>query len=139
MSNIKTKSMHGVLVKTITYEDFDGNTLTEDFYFKLSEAEVIEWEMSEAGGITQTIKRITAAMDAPAIMKYFKKLIEVSYGVKSPDAKRIIKSPELTKAFMETNAYSELVMELLSVQGAAEEFVRGMLPQPKNGTPAVVK
>ena len=30
-----------MLKKTITYEDYNGNTITEDFYFNLSKAEVI--------------------------------------------------------------------------------------------------
>lgn len=32
-----------MLKKTITYNDYNGNERTEDLYFNLSQAEVMEW------------------------------------------------------------------------------------------------
>ena len=51
-----------------------------------------------------------------------------AYGEKSPDGKRFIKSPELSEAFSQTEAYSELFMELASDSDAASKFVNGIIP-----------
>ena len=117
-----------MLKKTITYTDYNGNERTEDFYFNLSKAEIMEMEMSTAGGLTEMIQKIVAAQDAPAIMKVFKELILKAYGEKSPDGKRFIKSDEISTAFSQTEAYSQLFMELATDADAAAKFVNGIIP-----------
>ena len=99
-----------MLKKTITYTDYDGNERTEDFFFNLTKAEIMEMEMSTNGGLTEMITRIIDTQDAPSIMKVFKEIIMKAYGEKSPDGKRMIKSPELSEAFSQTEAYSELIL-----------------------------
>jgi len=117
-----------MLKKTITYTDYNGNERTEDFYFNLSKAEIMEMEMSTAGGLTEMIQKIVAAQDAPAIIKVFKELILKAYGEKSPDGKRFIKSEELSTAFSQTEAFSQLFMELATDADAAAKFVNGIVP-----------
>ena len=116
-----------MLKKTITYEDYNGVERKEDFYFNLTEAEVMEMELSTKGGLTEMINRIVAAQDAPAIVKIFKDLILKAYGVKSPDGKRFIKSQELRDEFESTRAYSILFMELSTDEKAASDFVNGLV------------
>lgn len=120
-----------MLKKTITYQDYNGNEITEDFYFNLSKAEVTEMELSRTGGLSNYIERIVAAKDVPAIINEFKYLILKSYGVKSEDGKRFIKSEELSQAFAQTEAYTELFVELVSDAEAAANFVNGIIPSPK--------
>ncbi|MBF1041161.1 MAG: hypothetical protein HXK92_05880 [Lachnospiraceae bacterium] len=117
-----------MLKKTITYMDYNGSERTEDFYFNLSKAEAMEMEMSTTGGLTETIRRIVSANDTPAIIKIFKEIILKAYGEKSPDGKRFVKSEELSKAFSETEAYSQLFMELATDADAAAKFVNGIVP-----------
>ena len=117
-----------MLKKRIAYTDYNGAERTEDFYFNLSKAEVMEMEMSISGGLAQMITRIVEAQDAPSIIKIFKELILKAYGEKSPDGKRFIKSEELSQAFSQTEAYSELFMELSTDAQAAAEFVNGVIP-----------
>ena len=50
-----------MLKKTITYTDYNGNERTEDFYFNLTKAEVVEMEMSTSGGLTEMIDGRVAA------------------------------------------------------------------------------
>ena len=64
-----------MLKKAITYVDYNGNERTEDFYFNLTKAELMEMEMSITGGLVEAIKNIVAAQDAPSIIKIFKDLI----------------------------------------------------------------
>lgn len=116
-----------MLKKTITYKDFDGNERTEDFYFNLKKSEILEMHLETVGGLKQMLETIIAKQDAPKLTAVFKELILKSYGEKTPDGKRFVKSPELSKEFEETNAYDILFMELMDANNAAA-FVNGIIP-----------
>lgn len=118
-----------MLKKTITYTDYNDNERTEDFYFNLSKAELTEMELSTAGGLAEMIQRIVSTQDAPKIVKVFKDLVLAAYGEKSADGKRFIKTEELREAFSQTEAYSELFMELATDADAAAAFVNGIVPK----------
>jgi hypothetical protein len=117
-----------MLKKTMTYTDYDGTERTEDFYFNLSRAEVIEMEVSHTGGLVNTINKIIAEQDSKRLIEMFKDLIIKAYGEKSLDGKRFVKSQEVKDAFVQTEAYSELFMELATDAGAAVAFVNGITP-----------
>ena len=121
-----------MLKKTIEYKDFNGVDRKEDFYFNLSKAEIMEMEMSKKGGLAEEIQRIISAQDAPAIIEVFKELLLKSYGVKSPDGRRFIKSQELREDFEQTEAYSILFMELATDADAASKFINGIVPSDVN-------
>ena len=128
--NLKGENI--MLKKTITSVDFNGNERTEDFYFNLTKAEVMEMEMSTVGGLSEMIQKIVSAQDTPSIIKVFKDLILRSYGEKSADGKRFIKTPEMAESFSQTEAYSVLFMELATDAEAAAAFVNGIIPKPDN-------
>lgn len=125
-----------MLVKTIKYEDYNGQEREEEFLFNLSKAELIEMELGVDGGLDSKIKRLTQTMNGPEIMKLFKEIIMKSYGVKSDDGKRLIKSEQLSLEFTQTEAYSELLMELCSNPEAAANFIKAILPKVNNPLPA---
>ena len=112
----------------MTYTDYNGTERTEDFYFNLSKAELIEMELGTSGGLSEMIKRIVDAKDIPTITKVFKDLVLKAYGVKSLDGKRFEKSEELSRAFAQTEAYSDMIVEFLSDENAGANFVKGILP-----------
>lgn len=118
-----------MLKKTITYTDYNDVERKEDFYFNLSKAELTEMELSTAGGLAEMIQRIVNTQDAPKIVKVFKDLVLAAYGEKSADGKRFIKSEEIREAFSQTEAYSELFMELATDADAAAAFVNGIVPK----------
>lgn len=117
-----------MLKKVISYTDYDGNERKETFYFNLSKAEIAEMELSTSGGLAQMIQKIIDEKDSPRIVQIFKDLILRSYGEKSPDGKRFVKSKELSDGFAQTEAYSELFMELASNADAASAFINGIVP-----------
>lgn len=129
-----------MIKKTITYTDYNGTERTEDHYFNLTEAELMEMEMSTTGGLAEMIQRIVAAQDTPAIIKIFKELVLKAYGQKSPDGRRFIKNDDLREEFSQTEAYSKLFMELATNADAAAKFVNGIMPATNNkAIPEVVK
>lgn len=121
-----------MIKKTITYEDYNGVERTENFYFNLNKAEVLEMEMGTEGGMAETIQKIVDAKDVPAIIRVFKDLVLKAYGVKSDDGRRFMKTkPDGTRYaddFKETEAYSQIFMELATDADAAAKFVNGIIP-----------
>lgn len=117
-----------MLAKKIQYTDYNGNPREEVFYFNLSKAEIMEMELGVAGGMTQLINAMVAQEDGPGLSKLYKEIILKSYGEKSLDGKRFMKNQEIRDAFEQTDAYSELYMELVSDPDKASEFVKGIMP-----------
>lgn len=123
-----------MLKKTITYTDYNGMERTEDFYFNLTKAEVTEMELTTTGGLAEMINQIVAAADVPAIVKVCKEIILKAYGEKSPDGKRFVKSKELSDAFSQTEAYSNLFMEMANDADAAAAFFNAITPSGASTT-----
>ena len=121
-----------MLKKTITYTDYNGVERTEDFWFNLSKAEIMVMEMSTTGGLAEMIQKVVQTQDAPAIIKIFKDLVLQAYGEKSPDGKRFLKEDEngrpLSDKFKQTEAYSNLFIELATDADSAAKFVNGIIP-----------
>ena len=115
--------------KTVTYEDYKGNTRTEDFYFNLNKAELVELELSTKGGLTVMMDRIIATQDNPTLFKIFKDLVSKSYGVLSDDGRKFVKNQEVLDDFMQTEAYSIIFSELATNEEAAAEFFNNVIPQ----------
>ncbi|MCC8049707.1 MAG: hypothetical protein LIP10_03475 [Clostridiales bacterium] len=117
-----------MLKKTITYEDFNGVTRTQDYYFNLTKTELYAWENSYDGGMSVLLQRIVQEKSPSKLLEYFQKLIQMSYGEKSDDGLRFKKSPEILADFTSTNAYDVLFMELASDTKAAIAFIKGIMP-----------
>lgn len=117
-----------MLSKKIKYTDYNGVEQTEVFYFSLNKAELLEMELSTNGGYENYLKKLINTRDQAEITKVFKKFILMSYGIKSDDGKRFIKSEELSKEFEQTEAYSELFVELATDTKKATEFFNGIIP-----------
>src|SRR6185436_3282958 len=96
---------------------------TEEFQFNLSQAEVTEMELSTDGGLVQKINKIVASQDGAEIIKLFKEIILKAYGEKSPDGKKFVKNQELSIAFSQTEAYSQLFMLLSTNAEEASKFI----------------
>lgn len=118
-----------MLKKTIAYTDYDGNDRSENFYFNLSKSEIMEMEFGESGGLAVILRKIIETNDMPRIISWFKRIVLASYGEKSVDGKRFIKSEEMREAFSQTEAYSNLFMELATNASEASKFINGILPR----------
>lgn len=121
--------------KTVTYTDFDGVERTEDFWFNFTKAEITEMQLMTDGGLDKYLKRIIKSKDNKAILTAFKELVLKAYGVKSDDGRRFIKNDKIRAEFAQTEAYSDIFIELATDEDAASAFINGVTPNveaPKN-------
>jgi hypothetical protein len=121
-----------MLTKTITYTDYNGVERTENFLFNLTKAELMEREMASSGGLENILQEIIDSKDQEKITEAFKQIILRSYGEKSDDGKRFVKVKDghrLSEDFAQTEAYSELFMELSTDADKAAAFVNGIIPK----------
>lgn len=117
-----------MLKKSIKYTDFNGVERNEDFYFNLSKAELMEMQLATDGGLDAKIKEIVNKQNVPEIVSLFKTIILKSVGVKSDDGKRFIKNQDIRDAFEQSEAFSELFMELAANAEKAESFIKAVMP-----------
>ena len=117
-----------MIKKTVAYTDYNGVERKEDFYFNLTKAEVMKLQLGTVGGLSAMLRKIIDTNDVPTLMNIFEDLVLKAYGVKSDDGRRFIKNDEVRAAFAETEAYSQIYMELAFDAKAAAEFVNGIIP-----------
>lgn len=117
-----------MLTKPVTYTDYNGVERTENFYFNLTEAEILEMQLSTTGGLAEMIQQVVDSNDQVAIIKIFKDLVLKAYGEKSADGKYFEKSQEISTRFSHSPAYSKIFMELATDADAAAAFVNGIVP-----------
>lgn len=114
---------------TETFEDFNGNKRTEDFYFNFMESELTHMQFKTKGGLAGTINKIIATQDTPGLIDIFEELLQKSFGEKTADGRGFHKSPELLQSFMETEAYSQIYMRLATDNKAAQDFINNVVPK----------
>lgn len=119
----------------ITYTDYNGDERTEDFYFNLNKAEIMEMNLNANGALSEYYKRLVDLHDGKQIAEEYKKLILSAYGEKSLDGRRFVKSQKLRDEFEQTEAFAELYMQLATEEGAAARFIEGVLPKASQGAP----
>ncbi len=107
-----------MLKKSITYVDYNGVERTENFYFNLNKAETLGYIIGFEGGIESFIEKVVQEEDVKKLWDLWSDFILMCYGEKSSDGRRFIKSKELSEGFKQTEAYNNLVMELVSGKGA---------------------
>ena len=121
-----------MFTKTITYKDYDDKERTEVHHFNLDEGEIMEMEMSVSGGFSNMIERIINEQNEPELFRIFKEFVVKSYGEKSGDGKYFLKEDDngrpLVRKFLQSKAYSALMMELTHDGEAAAKFVNSLIP-----------
>lgn len=122
-----------MLEKKIKFTDFNGQEREQTFQFNLTKQELLTMELGTTGGYTEMLKTIINTTDTPKLMEVFEKFILKSYGRKSADGMRFEKSEQLSLEFKQTEAYSELFLELISSDEAAAKFINGVVPKEVAG------
>lgn len=117
-----------MLKKTITYTDYEGNQRTEDFYFNLTKTELVKMQLENGDAFADKIRAIIKAKDTAEIIKLFEEIVLKAYGVKVDGGRRFAKSAAAVQEFLETPAYDELYMELISDPKKFAAFINGLIP-----------
>lgn len=118
-----------MIKQIVEYKDYNGEQRKEELYFELSEAEVVEMQYSESGGIVSYLRKILIEKDNGKILKYFKDLLLTAYGEKSDDGRYFVKDEETKKHLLYSPAYSILFMKLARDSKAGFEFIKGIIPE----------
>lgn len=118
-----------MLKKTIKYTNYNGEEKEKDFFFNLKKSELVDLNFSTPKGFIDYINEITEANDSVKLWKAFRDIVVMAYGEKSEDGERFIKSEEISRKFEETEAFSELIMELINGENAASSFINGIMPK----------
>lgn len=117
-----------MLKKTITFTDYNGEKRTGNYYFNLSKAELLEMQFTTVGGMQRLLEDIVESQDNKRTFELFKGIVLKAYGEKSQDGLRFVKSKELSEAFEQTEAYTELIMEFFQDGQKAADFINGIIP-----------
>lgn len=124
-----------MIKKTLTYDGFDGR-VTADFYFHLSKADLARIESTD-GGLIKKIDAVQKAENMLEAIGIFETLIGAAVGERQGE--RFIKNDEVSQGFLSSPAFDVLLDELLTSEGAAAQFVVGLMPSGLIDTGDVTK
>ena len=131
----------------MTYTDFDGKEREEELRFNLTQAELLEWELTTEGGMQKLLEKIVAEKDKVKLAEMFRTIILKAYGIKSADGKRFVKvidGHRVSEDFAQTQMYSDFMMSLFTDPQKQIDFVNAIVPQVQKNEgspipPAVLK
>lgn len=114
------------------YEDFLGNRREKKLMFNLTETEINVAQLSEDGGYSEKLERLSKEKNPQDIISEFRFIVLNSYGELSEDGTVFEKSEKIKNHFECSAAYNAFFMKLISDQAFAEKFIRATLPTPKD-------
>lgn len=112
--------------KIISYENFDGEQRSKEFYFHLGKAELLT--MVAEGSFEERLAKMIETKDMVAILGEMRKIVDMSIGVRSEDGETFVKNDEIRQKLMASPAYDELLMELVTDPEKSSEFIKNLLP-----------
>lgn len=130
-----------MLKKTITYVDFDENERTETHYFHMTRTEFYDWSLSLPEEIRLKLQKaadeaVPEAEKEPLTeqeilqaMHNVRDLVLNSYGEKSEDGRRFIKTEKAREEFAQTEAFEQIYNELFDNPDAVTAFIAGVAPK----------
>lgn len=113
---------------TIQFENFDGETVSEDLYFHLNIKELQameEWPVP----LTKRIADLTNTQDGKKAFELMRDIIEAAYGERSEDGKRFVKNEEVLENFTQGLAYDEVIIKFIDGSMDLAKFIEGLLPK----------
>ena len=113
---------------TVQFENFDGETVSEDLYFHLNIKELQDMEKWDVP-LTQRIAKLTKTEDGKEAFDLMRDIVEAAYGERSEDGKRFVKNPEVLKNFTEGLAYDEVILKFIDGTTDLSKFIEGLLPK----------
>lgn len=118
-----------MLKKVINYTDFNGEQQTETHYFHMNRPEAVRFEAKYGGDLSVYAKSLANA-SVKENFEFIEDIILSAYGERTADGRGFNKSPEIVANFKNSLAYDALFEEMVTVEGAAEQFGMGIVAQP---------
>lgn len=124
-----------MLKQSVSYTDFDDNECVETLYFNLTKTELtdnlnLKDELEKIQqDFTGQPKRNLEEHEIRRILDLVKTFMRLSYGIRSEDGKRFIKTPEIWTEFTQTAAYDSFLFGLFETPSNALAFMTGILPK----------
>lgn len=127
---------------TQTYTTLDGEEITEDFYFNLTKAELLELELDTEGSVENFVQKCKNHKDAKAIAAFVKNILIKSYGERTLDGRSFVKSingESLGERFSYCAAFSDIYIELISSADSLANFLKEIIPPLEKNVEAVLE
>ena len=118
-----------MIKRPITYTDYDGNKVTEVFYFNLNRFEWLELETYTRGGLIKNLQDSIDTNNLKKTIDLLKKIILRAYGERDSETGKFRKTEDLAVEFSKTEAFSELFYDLAYNEDKSREFFMGLIPQ----------
>ena len=123
-----------MLKQTVSYFYFDDNPSQETLYFNLTKTELadnihLRDELEEMQQVFTADKKELSTGEISQLIDLVKTIMRLSYGIRSADGKRFIKSEEQWTEFTQTAAYDAFLYSLFEDPNKAVLFMTGILPK----------
>ena len=122
--------------KTITYEDFEGNQKTKDFYFHMNQVEFSKLNGEVPGGLEKRMQTIIQDQDEDALLRMIDLLVSRSFGKfdEEDEFTKIDRNGRpLYEKFVNTDAYDKLIIELIQSEKNIVSFLTEVMPKNMQG------
>lgn len=128
-----------MLKQTITYVDFNGEDVTEDLYFHLNKAEVLNLTADVGGDLGEFAQQLAKSGNLKAMLNFIQDIIARSYGERSVDGKHFHKNDKIREDFENTQAFAELFARFIEHPEQVKDFAEGLITIPNNGQKSQLK
>lgn len=117
-----------MLVQPITFTNFDGQEVTKNYYFNLTEGELAIRELESDGTWSETLERIKNSNKGSVVMPEFKKILKWTY-LERTGEDGIDKSDAAWSRFENSEPWSNLIMRLITEDGFSAQFIEAIMPE----------
>ena len=125
-----------MIKKTLTFEDFEGNERTKDFYFHMNQVEFSKLNGEIPGGLEKRMQTIIQDQDEDALLRMIDLLVSRSFGKfdEEDEFTKIDRNGRpLYEKFVNTDAYDKLIIELIQSEKNIVTFLTGIMPKNIQG------
>lgn len=118
-----------MIVKKIQYHDLDGDLREDDFYFSMNETQFARANAMFPGGLQAFSMKAAKDKDPDAMFRVIDTLVREAYGqrVNNGFVKTTPDGQKLADFFINTEAYDNLLLELMRSEESMMAFITGCL------------
>lgn len=117
-----------MLKKKVKFEDFNGNEQEVEIHFNLTKTELSNFYAQFEGGFDQYFAAAVRRGDLETVSMLMLNFIHMSYGQKSPDGLRFVKTEEDLFDFKQSAAYDEVCSSVMQDVDSFLDFVYAIVP-----------